>query len=43
MREDYGHAPALDQEDGFDLNFDEEASELIRNHPYDQVRELYVT
>uniref|UniRef100_A0A8D8MCM6 Double-strand-break repair protein rad21 homolog n=1 Tax=Cacopsylla melanoneura TaxID=428564 RepID=A0A8D8MCM6_9HEMI len=36
MREDYGHAPALDQEDGFDLNFDEEASELIRNHPYDQ-------
>lgn len=34
MREEYGHAP-LDQEDGFDLQFDEEASELIRQ-PYDQ-------
>lgn len=37
MREDYGHNPNLDQEDGFELNFEEEGSELIRNNPYDQV------
>ncbi|KAI5711485.1 hypothetical protein M8J75_000741 [Diaphorina citri] len=36
MREDYGHNPNLDQEDGFELNFEEEGSELIRNNPYDQ-------